>query len=138
MEIHEIPEFLENMTSLKMLKLTSCRISEFPSSVFRFFWMGQNYRYYTEYNEQDVEYYEKYHKSKASTNGRLYKNFVKWLFKLRAQMKVYRFSYKDIKNFETKNLGKAIPTGTATKTFLSFLDERYQLRITQFFSKSKS
>jgi hypothetical protein len=138
MEIREIPEFLDNMDSIKMLKLTNCRISEFPKSVSRFFWMGQNYRNYPEYTEQDVEYYEKYHKSNATTNGRLYKNFVKWLFKLRAQMKEFRFSYKDIKKFETKNLGKAIPTGTATKTFLTFLDERYQLRITQFFSKSKS
>ena len=138
MEIHEIPEFLENMDTIKMLKLTHCRISEFSSSVSRFFWMGQNYRYYTEYTDQDVEYYEKYHKSKASTNERLYKNFVKWLFKLRAQMNEFQFSYKDIQKFETKNLGRAIPTGLATKSFLKFLDERYQLRITQFFLKSKN
>ncbi|TFF69126.1 MAG: hypothetical protein EU516_01375 [Promethearchaeota archaeon] len=132
-DIQEIPEFLAEMKSLKMLKLTNCRIGKFHDSVAQYFWMGQNYRYYTEYTQQDVEYYEKYHKSKAGTNDRLYKNFVKWLFKLKEQMNKHKFSHKDIQKFEMNGLGKAIPSGKPTNTFLKFLDDRYQLKITQFF-----
>jgi len=137
MEIHKIPEFLKNMDSIKILKLTHCRINEFSDSMSRFFWMGQNYRYYTEYTEKDVKYFEKYHKSKAGSNERLYKNFVKWLFKLREQMDEYNFSYKEIQKFELEDFAKAIPTGKPTKAFLKFLDDRNQLKITQFFRKLK-
>lgn len=137
MQIHQIPKFLEKMDSMRLLKLTHCSVNEFPDSVSRFFWMGQNYRYYTEYSDEDVAYYEMYHKSKAGVNGRLYKNFAKWLFKIRAQMNKYQFSYKEIYKFESKTSNKAIPTGRPSKSFLEFLDDRYQLRITQFFPKSK-
>jgi hypothetical protein len=137
MEIHTIPEFLSNMNSIKMLKLTNCSINEFSDSVLRFFWMGQNYRYYTEYTEKDINYYEKYHKSKAGNNGRLYKNFVKWLFKLEDLMDEYDFTYSDIHKFEIKYVSRAIWSGRPTKTFLNFLDDKKQLRITQFFLKSK-
>ncbi len=137
MDIHKIPEFLADMKSLKTLKLTHCRISHFPDSIANFFWMGQNYRYYTEYTEKDVEYYEKYHKSKAGINGRLYKNFVKWLFKLKDQMNVYHFSHKDIQRYEMKMKCSAIPTGKPTKAFLKYLDDRKQMKISQFLFKSK-
>ena len=98
--------------------------------------MGQNYRYYTEYSDKDVEYYEKYHKSKAGINGRLYKNFVKWLFKLNDQMNEHQFSHCEIQRYEMKTKCSAIPTGKPTKAFLKFLDDRKQLKITQFLLKS--
>lgn len=137
MDIHEIPEFLADMESLKKVKLTNCRISDFPDSVSHIFWMGQNYRYYTEYSDKDVEYYEKYHKSKAGINGRLYKNFVKWLFKLNDQMNEHQFSHHDIQRYETKTKCSAIPTGKPTLAFLKYLDDRKQLKITQFLLNSK-
>jgi hypothetical protein len=137
MDIHEIPEFLADMESLKKVKLTNCRISDFPDSVSRIFWMGQNYRYYTKYSDIDVEYYEKYHKSKAGINERLYKNFVKWLFKLNNQMNEHQFSHRDIQRYEMKTNCSAIPTGKPTKAFLKFLDDKKQLKITKFLLKSK-
>ncbi len=133
--INKIPEFLEDLNSLEMLKLTDCRISDFSDSVSNFFWMGQNFRYYTEYTENDEIYYEKYHKSKAGINGRLYKNFVKWLFKLKDHMNNYNFTHKDIEKFETKNSSSALWNGKPTTSFLQFLDDKKQLRITQFFDK---
>ena len=94
--------------------------------------MGQNYRYYTKYTREDVEYYEKTHKSKAGINERLYKNFVKWLFKMRSLKKEFKFTYIDIEKFEKNNVTKAISSGKPTKSFLMFLDDKKQLRITSF------
>ncbi|MFX1601778.1 MAG: hypothetical protein ACFFB6_14380, partial [Promethearchaeota archaeon] len=102
-------------------------------SVSRFFWMGQNFRYYTEYTDKDLKYYEKTHTSKASNNGRLYKNFVKWLFKLRAIMRQFNFNYKIIEKFEKKTTLNALWSGKPTTAFLKYLDDRYQKRITDFF-----
>ena len=95
--------------------------------------MGQNFRYYTDYANNDIQYYEKTHKSKASVNGRLYKNFLKWLIKLRNQMNQFNFSYEDIERFERKNLENALWSGKPTKKFLKYLDDRKQLKITDFF-----
>ncbi|MFW9820336.1 MAG: leucine-rich repeat domain-containing protein, partial [Candidatus Thorarchaeota archaeon] len=97
--IEEIPDILNELPNLKTIKLTGCRIKRFSDSVSRFFWMGQNFRYYTEYTDNDIKYYEKNHSSKASNNGRLYKNFVKWLFKLREIMKEFKFNYNNIERF---------------------------------------
>ena len=131
--IDEIPDNLNELTYLKTVKLTGCRIKKFSESVSRFFWMGQNFRYYTQYTDKDINYYEKTHSSKASNNGRLYKNFVKWLFKLHAIMKQFKFNYDVIEKFEKKTKTNALWSGKPTSAFLKFLDDRYQKRITDFF-----
>ncbi len=131
--IEEIPDSLNNLPNLKTIKLTGCRIKKFSDSVSRFFWMGQNFRYYTEYADKDIRYYEKTHSSKASNNGRLYKNFVKWLFKLREIMKEFKFDHKNIERFEKKTKINAIWSGKPTVAFLKYLDDRYQKRISDFF-----
>jgi hypothetical protein len=131
--IEEIPDSLNDLPNLKAIKLTGCRIKKFSDSVSRFFWMGQNFRYYTEYTEKDIKYYEKTHASKASNNGRLYKNFVKWLFKLHEIMEQFQFNYKIIERFEKKTNINAIWSGKPTVAFLKFLDDRYQKRISDFF-----
>jgi hypothetical protein len=94
--------------------------------------MGQNFRCYTNYSKKDINYYEKTHTSKASNNGRLYKNFVKWLFKIREIMKELKFDYKTIQRFEEKNDLNAIWSGRPTAAFLEYLDDRYQKRISDF------
>lgn len=131
-DIKEIPDTLNELSMLKTVKLTGCRITTYSESISRFFWMGQNYRYYTKYSKEDVEYYEKTHKSKAGINERLYKNFVKWLFKMRRLKKNFKFTYKDIENFEKKTEIRALNSGKPTKSFLMFLDDKKQLRITSF------
>ncbi len=131
--IDEIPDNLNELTYLKTVKLTGCRIKKFSESVSRFFWMGQNFRYYTQYTDKDIKYYEKTHTSKASNNGRLYKNFVKWLFKLRGIMRQFNFDYDVIEKFERKNNTPAVWSGKPTIAFLKYLDDRYQKRITDFF-----
>ena len=94
--------------------------------------MGQNFRYYTNYSAKDIKYYEKTHTSKASNNGRLYKNFVKWLFKLSRVMKEFKFNYKFIERFEEKTNLNAIWSGRPTTAFLEYLDDRYQKKISDF------
>ncbi|MFX0022621.1 MAG: leucine-rich repeat domain-containing protein [Candidatus Hermodarchaeota archaeon] len=130
--ITEIPDNLSKFKNLKTVKLTGCKIRNFSESVSHFFWMGQNFRYYTKYSTKDIKYYEKTHTSKASNNGRLYKNFVKWLFKLRRLMKEFKFNYKYIESFEEKTNLNAIWSGRPTTAFLEYLDDRYQKRISDF------
>ncbi|MFX0002190.1 MAG: leucine-rich repeat domain-containing protein [Candidatus Hodarchaeota archaeon] len=131
--IEEIPDILNELINLKTVKLTGCRIKKFSESVSRFFWMGQNFRYYTEYSDKDIKYYEKTHNSKASNNGRLYKNFVQWVFKLREIMKKYKFKYNNIEKYEKKTNLNAIWSGKPTNAFIKYLDDRFQKRITDFF-----
>jgi len=130
--ITEIPEILNDLESLKLVKLTQCKINKFSESVSKFFWMGQNFRYYTNYTPEDITYYEKTHSSKACINTKLYKNFVKWLFKLRNLMKKHNFTYEDINTYENKNSINAVWSGNPTRNFLRFLEDKKQLRITYF------
>ena len=130
--IQEIPDSLNNLHHLKMVKLTGCRITEFSELVSNFFWMGQNFRYYTKHSIDDIKYYEKTHVSKASVNGRLYKKFVRWLFKLKAFMREYDFKHNDIEKYEKKTIMKAIRSGRPTNSFLKYLYDRKQMKITFF------
>ena len=130
--IEEIPDFFNSLPKLKTVKLTGCRINKFSKSASKFFWMGQNFRYYTNYSIKDINYYEKYHTSKASNSGRLYKNFVKWLFKLKNLMKKCNFDYSDIEKFEKKTNLRAIHSGKPIISFLRYLDDKKQTRITKF------
>ena len=130
--IKEIPECLNELPLLKEVKLTGCRIGAISDSVLRYFWMGQNFRYYTDYTDEEVKYYEKIYSSRARANNRLYKNFVKWLLKVRAQMVNFSFDFKDIKRYEQKNSINALRSWNPTTSFLKFLDDKKQLRITKF------
>lgn len=130
--ISEIPDFLKDMPSLKTLKLTGCKIKSFSDSVTNFFWMGQNYRYYSNYSAEEVEYYERTHSGKATGKNKPYKRFIEWLFKLRVFMKELKFSFKDITVFENKTEKFAIQSGKPTKTFKKWLLDRCQTKITSF------
>ena len=131
--IQEIPDNLSNLPNLETVKLTGCRIKNFSESVSQFFWMGQNFRYYPNYTDDDVKMYEVNHASRASINDRLYKNFVRWLFRLRSNMRIFNFNYIDITNFEKKSGLKAIHSGKPTIAFIKYLDDKQQMKITDFF-----
>ncbi|MBY8990539.1 MAG: leucine-rich repeat domain-containing protein [Candidatus Lokiarchaeota archaeon] len=131
--IEEIPDFLNRLPNLKTVKLTGCRITKFSNSVSRFFWMGQNFRNYTNYSDEDIKYYEKTHTSKASNGGRLYKNFVKWLFRLEEIKKEFKFNHKDIKKFEEQSQTTALLSGKPSNAFQRYLFNRNQKKITSFF-----
>jgi len=133
MGIKEIPDSLNDLPNLSVVKLTGCRIEAITDSTMRFFWMGQNFRYYTGYSDEEVQYYEKNYSSRARVNDRLYKNFVKWLLHVRNQMTNLNFNFKDINRYEQKNPKIAIRAGNPTRSFLKYLDDRKQLRITKFF-----
>ncbi|MBA7638472.1 hypothetical protein ES703_46128 [subsurface metagenome] len=47
-------------------------------------------------------------------------------------MKKFKFTYTDLKNFEKDNESRAINSVKPTKSFLMFLDDKKQLRITLF------
>jgi Leucine-rich repeat (LRR) protein len=130
--IKEIPESLNDLPCLKVIKLVGCRIANFSESISRYFWMGQNFRYFTGYNIEEVQYFEKNYISRARVNNRLYKKFVKWLLKVRAQMVDFNFNYKDIEIYEKKSFKMALRAGTPTRSFLNYLDDKKQLRITKF------
>lgn len=95
--------------------------------------MGQNFRNYTNYTVKDIKYYEKTHTSKASNSGRLYKNFVRWLFKVREIKKEFKFNYKDIEKFEEQSQSMAILSGNPSNAFQRYLFNRNQKKITSFF-----
>ncbi|UCD01216.1 MAG: leucine-rich repeat domain-containing protein [Promethearchaeota archaeon] len=130
--ISEIPDILNDLPDLKTIKLSGCRINKFSDAVSKFFWMGDNYRCYTKYIIEDIEYYEKHHKGKAKSNNKLYKNFVKWLFKLSSLRKEYKFSYRDIKSFESETDLKAIWSGKLSVAFKKWLIDKKQKKITSF------
>ena len=136
-DIREIPESLKDFPRLKVVKLVGCRIGKFSDSVSNFFWMGQNFRYYTGYSNQDIEYYENHYTSKArANNNRLYKRFVKWQVKVRAHMAEFNFDFKSIKRYEEKSSKIALRAGAPTNNFLKYLDDKKQLRITKFLDLS--
>ncbi|MBY9010734.1 MAG: leucine-rich repeat domain-containing protein [Candidatus Lokiarchaeota archaeon] len=130
--IKVIPENLNELPFLKVVKLTGCRIGTITDSALKYLWMGQNFRYYTDYTDEEVQYYEKNYSSRARANNRLYKNFVKWLLKVRTQMVDLSFDFKDIKKYELKNSKNALRAWNPTRSFIKYLDDKKQLRITKF------
>ena len=132
LNIKEIPESLNALPCLKEVKLVGCRIGNYSDSISRYFWMGQNFRYYTDYSNEEVQYFEKNYTSRARANNRLYKKFVKWVLKVREQMVVFNFNYKDIEKYEMKSSKNALSAGAPTRSFLKYLDDKKQLRITKF------
>jgi len=132
-DITEIPETLNELPALKVLKLANCGIKKYSESVSRFFWMEQNYRYYSDFNPQDVMYYERTHRAKAASNNQLYKQFVKWLFKFKRLMRENKLSYEDIENFERSENKHAIWGGKVTIDFKKWVFDKKQTKITSFF-----
>ena len=50
-------------------------------------------------------------------------------------MKEHNFDYIDISNFEKKTDINALHSGKPTKSFLKYLFDRYQMKITDFFQE---
>lgn len=130
--IKVIPDILNDMPSLTNLKLTGCRITDFSKSIEKFFLMNQNFRYWTNYNQIDIDYYEKHHKSRYGVDERLYKHFVRWLLKIHSYMIEYNFNYDDLKKFEEKTLSFVFNSGKPSASFLLYLFNKPQTRITSF------
>jgi len=131
-KIAKIPGFMNEMESLTVLKLANCSIKEFSEEVARFFWNEQNYRYFSDYSQDDVRYYESTHRERASSNNQLYKKFVNWLFKFNPAMLELNVSYGDIVRFERSSSKRAIRNWKATKDFKKWLFNKKQTSITAF------
>ncbi len=131
-KIAKIPGFMNEMESLTVLKLANCSIKEFSEEVARFFWNEQNYRYFSDYSQDDVRYYESTHRERASSNNQLYKKFVNWIFKFKPAMLELNVSYGDIVRFETSSNKRAIRNWKATKDFKKWLFNKNQTSITSF------
>jgi hypothetical protein len=129
----EIPKVLNELPNLESLKLWNCPINHFSKSTEKFFWMNQNYRYFTGYRENDKEFYESSYRKKASSDNKLYKHFVKWVLKMRNLMKKHVFSYQDINRFYEETSKNAVWSGRVTNSFKRWLDEKkYQKKISSF------
>ncbi|MHA1255853.1 MAG: leucine-rich repeat domain-containing protein [Promethearchaeota archaeon] len=131
-KINKIPGFMNEMESLKVLKLANCSIQEFSEEVARFFWSEQNYRYFSGFSRDDVRYYESTHREMASSNNQLYKKFVDWLLKFKPTMLELEVSYRDIVRYERSTTKRAIWNWKATKEFKMWLFNKYQTSITAF------
>ncbi len=131
--ISEIPEVLNKLPAIDTVRLWNCNIKKFSESTEKFFWMNQNYRYYTDYTQRDRDYYESKHNRLASSNNKLYKHFVQWVIKMRIQMIKQKFNYHDINRFETETSRKPIWSGKATNDFKKWLCNKSQTKITAFF-----
>jgi hypothetical protein len=130
--IEYISESINELYLLNTLKLHYCGLKRFSENTSKFFWSDQNYRFFLDYSEEDLYYYEKTHKGKASSHDQLYKNFVKWRLKIKSLMKEYKFSYEDIRRFEGSNDLIAIRSGRITRSFKKFLFDKNQTKITLF------
>ena len=131
-KIGKIPGFMNEMESLTVLKLANCSIKEFSEDVARFFWDEQNYRYFSDYSQDDVSYYESTHRELASSNNQLYKKFVEWILKFKPAMLKLEVSYRDIVMYERSTSKRAIRNWKATKDFNKWLFNKKQTSITAF------
>ncbi|KKK42096.1 hypothetical protein LCGC14_1840820 [marine sediment metagenome] len=131
-KITEIPDSLNNIPALKTFKLWNCSIRKFSEASSKFFWMNQNYRFYSGYTQTDKIYYEKTHKNKSSSTNGLFKQFVVWVIKIRKIMKEEKFTYSEIEKFEIETTQNALWWVRTTKSFKLWLNDRAQMRITEF------
>ena len=132
MNIEEIPESLNKLSNLETLKLWNCNIKKISSTNSKFLWMEQNYRYFKGYSLKDKEYYERTHKKLASSDNKLYIDFVRWLIKIRRVMLEEKVSYKEIEKFEDTNTKHAIWAGRVTFALKEWLYDKNQKRITDY------
>jgi len=131
-KITKIPDVMNEMESLRVLKLANCSIKEFSEEVSRFFWDEQNYRYFSDYSQDDVRYYESTHRDFASSNNQLYKKFVVWILKFKPTMLKLEVSYINIVRFERSTSKRAIRNWKATKDFKKWLFNKKQTSIAAF------
>ncbi|NVM34327.1 MAG: leucine-rich repeat domain-containing protein [Candidatus Lokiarchaeota archaeon] len=132
--ITEIPELLNELPALETIKLWNCNIDKYSESTEKIFWMNQNYRFFTGYNEDDKNFYENSYSRVALSDNKLYKKFVEWVLKMRSLMENFKFSYQDIYNFNEETSKNAIWSGRVTNDFKNWLDDKkYQTKITSFF-----
>jgi len=131
--ITEIPEDLNNLSKLETVKLWNCHINKFSKFTEKIFWMNQNYRYFTGYDENDKTFYESAYRRVASSDNKLYKHFVEWVLKMKRFMKVYKFSYQEINSYKEETSKNAIWSGRITKDFKKWLDDKkHQKKIISF------
>ncbi len=132
--ITEIPEILNELPILKTIKLWNCNINKYSRSTEKIFWMNQNYRFFTGFNEDDVNFYENSYSGDAKSENKLYKKFVEWLLKMKSLMAKYKFLYEDINNFNEETSKNAIWSGRVTNDFRKWLDwKKHQRKITSYF-----
>ncbi|KKK96200.1 hypothetical protein LCGC14_2665130, partial [marine sediment metagenome] len=130
--IIEVPEELNKLTELKTVRLWNCNIKNFTESTEKFFWMNQNFRYYTGYTEADKLYYESNHIKKASSENGLYIDFVRGVLKTRKILVEQKLNYQDIFDYANETSRKAIWSGIATHDFRKWLKNKNQTKITFF------
>ncbi|MFX1570006.1 MAG: leucine-rich repeat protein [Promethearchaeota archaeon] len=129
----EIPETLNDLPNLEMVKLWDCNINKITESTEKYFWMNQNYRFFKGYNENDKAYYETAYRREASSDNKLYKHYVEWVLKMRNLMKIHHFTYQDIYRFNEETSKNAIWSGRVTNDFKKWIyDKKYQKKITFF------
>ena len=95
--------------------------------------MEQNYRFYSNYNPEDIRYYERTHNRKALSNDQLYKHFVVWVIKFKKILKNHDISYEDLENYERVENKHAIWGGRVTSEFKKWIFNKKQTKITSFF-----
>jgi len=54
------------------------------------------------------------------------------MLNVRSQMANFTFDFSDIKKYEQKNSKIAVMAGNPTRSFLKYIDDKKQLRITKF------
>ena len=132
MQVTEIPDFIGEYSTLESIVMSNCNIKKFSKNASRFFWNDQNYRYYSNFSQDEVTYYESHHVDKAGSNGQLYKAFVQWLFKIRPLMKQHDLKYQDLNQFEALMNKKSIWNWKLTSDFLKWLFEKPQTKLSDF------
>jgi len=131
-DISEIPEVLNELPSLKTLKLKGCNIRKYRDSTSKYFWMGQNYRCYSNFTIEDISQYEQTHTNRAIYGNTPYKHFLVWLLNTKSIMKDLSCNYRDLNNYEKSTNKSAIWSGKPTRPFLKWLYDQKQTRITSF------
>ncbi|MCJ7648246.1 MAG: protein phosphatase 1 regulatory subunit 42, partial [Candidatus Lokiarchaeota archaeon] len=131
-ELKEIPEWLNNLPALNSVNFMNCNLKNFSDSTSRYFWMNQNYRFYSNYTLEDIEYYESHFNRKSKSGHQCYKHFVIWLLKMKELKKLHKIKYKDLCMFEGVTKQKSIWSGRLTNDFLKWMDNKKQKKITDF------
>ncbi|MBY9004253.1 MAG: leucine-rich repeat domain-containing protein [Candidatus Lokiarchaeota archaeon] len=132
LELAEIPEWLNCLPALKSVNFMNCSIKKFSESTSTYFWMKQNYRFYSNFTLEDIEYYESQYNKKSKSGNQCYKHFVIWILKMKEHMKYHKFTYEDLHKFEAVSKKKGIWSGRLTNDFLKWLDNKKQIKITDF------
>jgi len=132
-ELEEIPEWVNSLPALNSVNLMNCNLKYFSESTSRYFWMNQNYRFYSNYTLEDIEYYESHFNRKSKSGNQCYKHFVMWLLKMKELKKYHKITYEDLDIFEGLTKKKSIWSGRLTNDFLKWMDnEKNQKKITDF------